>query len=522
MRLVTNKEMHAIDTWAIKKLGIPGPVLMENAGQGCVNVLEDYFDLDDLRVLIVCGKGNNGGDGLVIARHLQNRGAHVKTILLGKGRQIKKDARLNYNLAKKAGIEIIESVNMTTIRRHYDAFRPDVIIDAIFGTGFAGKPQGIYGSIIEFINRSDSFILAVDIPSGVHGDTGMFDTACVIADVTATMCLPKRGHYLYPGREFCGDLYIVDIGVPYNKISEGFPHILEFDTIHSLLPYRPPDGHKGTFGNVLIIAGARGFSGAAAMAATAALKTGAGYVHLAAPHGILNALESKLLEVVKVPLEQTAQETIGPRALGTIMPHLTTADAIIIGPGLTTHPETAEFIYSLLPFLDKPMIIDADALNIISQRPACIKQIHAPCIFTPHPGELSRLTGRSARSINETRIDLAPRLAAQWKKTIVLKGAPTVIATHNGSSFVNPTGNNGLASAGSGDVLVGMIGGFMAQRCSPVEAALLGVFLHGLSADLAVEDKNDYSLMAGDLIDFIPEAINYLLKEQYRENITDD
>lgn len=522
MRLVTNKEMRTIDTWAIRKFGLPSLVLMENAGQGCVNVLEDYFDLDGLSVLVLCGHGNNGGDGFVIARLLQNRGAQVMVILLGKGSQLKKDAQLNYTLAKKAGIKVYESVQMSKIRRYHQMSDPDVIVDAIFGTGFTGEPRGIHKNVMDFVNSSPAFILSVDIPSGVHGDTGQFRTTCVIADATATMCLPKRGHYLYPGRECCGDLHIVDIGIPYKKISEGFPHIMEFETIRSLIPVRPPDGHKGTFGNILIIAGARGFSGAAAMAATAALKTGAGYVRLAAPHGILNALESRLLEVVKIPLEQTAQETIGPRALGTLIPHLASADSIIIGPGLTTHPETCEFFHSVLPFLDKPTIIDADALNIIAQHPACIKQMPAPCIFTPHPGELSRLTDLSAQSINDTRVDLTPRLAAKWKTTIVLKGAPTVIATPKGSSFVNPTGNSGLASAGSGDVLVGMIGGFLTQRCSPLEAALLGVFLHGLSADLAAEDKNEYSLMAGDLIDYIPEAINYILKEQYREDTPDD
>lgn len=518
MRLVTNKEMQSIDTWAIKKYGIPGPVLMENAGQGCVNVLENYFTLVNLRVIIICGKGNNGGDGFVIARHLQNRGACVKVILLGTGKQMKKDAGLNYTLAKKAGIEILESVNMTTIRRHVHTFTPDVMVDAIFGTGFAGKPQGIYKSVIEFMNNTDVLILSVDIPSGVHGDTGAFNSTCVIADVTASMCLPKRGHYLYPGREFCGDLYIVDIGIPYDNISDGFPHVMEFETIHGLLPFRPADGHKGTFGNVLIIAGARGFSGAAAMAACAALKSGAGYVRLAAPRGIMDALESKLLEIVKVPLEQTAQETISPRALGTLMPHLTVSDVVILGPGLTTHPETAEFVYSLLPYLEQPTIIDADALNIIAQNTRCMKNIHTPCIFTPHPGELSRLIGVSARTINDTRIDLAQEISRKWNCTMILKGAPTIIATPDGSCFVNPTGNNGLASAGSGDVLVGMVSGFMAQHCSLLDASMLGVFLHGLSADLAAADKNEYAITAGDLIKYIPDALNYILREQYSEN----
>jgi hydroxyethylthiazole kinase-like uncharacterized protein yjeF len=522
MRLVTNKEMKAIDTWAIKKFGIPGTVLMENAGQGCVNILEDYFDLEGLRVFIICGHGNNGGDGFVIARLIQNRGAQVKVVLLGKNARFKKDARLNHMLAKKGNIEIIETTSMAVIRRHYHRFNPDVIVDAIFGTGFSGEPKGIYKNVIDFMNDSEAFLFSVDIPSGMHGDTGQCPATCVIADATATMCLPKRGQYLYPGREFCGDLYIVDIGIPYDRISQGFPHILDFDMIRGLLPFRPPDGHKGTFGSVLIIAGARGFSGAAAMAAMAALKVGAGYVRLAAPRGIMDVLESKLLEVVKVPLEQTAQETISPRALGTVMPYLESSDVVVIGPGLTTHPETAEFVYSLLPFLEQPAVIDADALNIIAQNKRCIKDIPASSIFTPHPGELSRLTGMTPGVINENRIDLAPDLARKWNCTMIIKGAPTVIATPKGSSFVNPTGNSGLASAGSGDVLVGMIAGFMAQRCAPSDAAILAVFLHGLSADLAAADKNEYSLTAGDLIEYIPDTLNHILREEYIENIRDD
>ncbi|OPX17757.1 hypothetical protein BXT86_04780 [candidate division WOR-3 bacterium 4484_100] len=519
MRVLKNSEMKKIDKWAIEDLGIPGIVLMENAGRGCVDILEDYFTLTRLRILIICGKGNNGGDGFVIARHLRNRKAQVKVILLGKGDELKQDSLTNYRLAKKAQIEIIETANIRNIKNIIDTFNPEVIVDAIFGTGFKGSPKDIYYKTIQQINRSDAFVLSVDIPSGIDGDTGKFEGICVIADATATMCFLKRGNYLYPGRSFCGDLYVIDIGIPYSLIEEGYPCLLEYEQIYDMMPLRPPEGNKGTFGQVLVIAGARGFSGAAAMAAISVLKTGAGLVRLAAPEGIMDPLESKLLEVVKVPLSQTEAMTISPRAIDQLLPYLKKSDVVIVGPGITTHPETAQFLFKFLPQMSVPLIIDADALNIISQDIRFFKKIHTPFILTPHPGELSRLINLTPKKINEEKFDLAPKYARKFNGVLILKGAPTVIASPKGEVFINSTGNSGLASAGSGDVLVGMIGGFLAQGVSPINAANLGVFLHGLCADLAMDENNEYSLNAGDLINYIPRAINYILERKFiKEN----
>lgn len=514
--------MKKVDTWAIKRLRIPGAVLMENAGRGCVNIIEEYFDLENLRVLIICGTGNNGGDGFVIGRHLQNRNAIVKIILIGKGSQLKGDALLNYRLAKKSKIEIHETKNAQSIKQLDNTFNPVVIVDALFGTGFKGAPKGIFRKVIETIIETDAFVFSVDIPSGINGDDGQYEKSCVIADATATMCLPKRGNLLYPGREFCGDLYVVDIGIPYNLIDEGFPRIVEFEDINRLLPLRPPDGNKGTFGNILIIAGARGFSGAAAMAAISALKVGGGLVRLAAPEGIINALESKLLEVVKVPLPQTDEETISVNAIPILQQHLPKTDVVVIGPGITTHPETAQFLFEFLPHVSVPIIIDADAINIIAQDIKFFKKIRTPFILTPHPGELSRLIKQTPQEINLKRVDLAPKLAKEYSGVLILKGAPTIIASPDGDVYVNPTGNSGLASAGSGDVLVGMISGFLAQNLTPTEASTIAVFLHGLCAELAMEDSNEYALTAGDLITNIPHAINYILRRDYLEDTSNE
>jgi NAD(P)H-hydrate epimerase len=517
MRIVTNEEMRVIDARAQRDFHIPGSVLMENAGRGCVKILADYFDLRDLKVLIVCGRGNNGGDGLVIARHLKNQGSAVKVFLLGRKTDLTGDSRRNLVVLEKAGMDIVASVSPDRFLTQLKVFRPDCIVDSIFGTGFRGEPRRTFARVIEAINNDDAFILAVDIPSGVNGDTGNFQKVCVIADATAVMCRPKRGHYLYPGREFCGDLHLVDIGVPETLIDDGYPRLISYELINRLLPNRPPDGNKRTFGRILMIAGARGYSGAAILAARAAFRTGAGLIRLAAPRGIIDVLENNVVEAVKVPLPETAQETIGRNAEAVLRPLLDQSDILLIGPGITTHSDTARFLCEFLPRVRQPMIIDADALNILAQNPRIIGKIRAPFILTPHPGEFSRLIKSSAAEVNEHRIDWALTYARRWGGVVVLKGAPTVIASPDGEVFINPTGNSGLASAGSGDVLAGMIAGFLAQTRAPLEAALCGVFLHGLTADRAVKQSNEYSLVAGDLVEQIPGALNYVLRESYRD-----
>jgi hydroxyethylthiazole kinase-like uncharacterized protein yjeF len=504
MRVVTTHEMVEIDKWATSRLRIPGPVLMENAGRGCVEVLEKYHELDKLKVLVICGKGNNGGDGFVAARHLNNRGAFVECALLGRAAGLKGDALVNYRLANSAHLRIAEITRPKDLVDMYKSFRPDVIIDAIFGTGFSGEPEGIYRQAIELINDAEAFVLSIDIPSGVNGDDGQYKKLCVIADATASMCLPKRGNYLFPGREFGGELHCVDIGIPYSLIDPGYPRVTEFDDVLSWIPVRPPDGNKGTFGRVLVVAGARGYSGAAAMAAQSALKVGAGLVLLGVPRGIIDSLEAKLLEVIKIPLEQTEAESLGPDAVETLKPYLPTSDVVVVGPGITVHPETARFLRGFLPKVTAPCIIDADAINIIAQDDSIVRKrrmTKAPFILTPHPGELARLIKTPAKVINQNRIETAIECAAKYRCVLVLKGAPTVIADQEGKTYINPTGNSGLATAGSGDVLVGMIAGFLAQQQSPLHAAVSGVFLHGLCADLAMDDSNEYALTAADLID---------------------
>jgi hydroxyethylthiazole kinase-like uncharacterized protein yjeF len=517
MRLLTTKEMQKIDGWAKRTLGIAGTVLMENAGRGSVEVLKEYFRLRGLKVLIMCGQGNNGGDGLVMARHLANEGSRVEVLLLGKGIKYKDEALVNYRTAKAASISIREISSARVARRLCNDFKPDCVVDAIFGTGFRGAPRGIFLDIIGLINTCGSFVFSVDIPSGIDGNTGGYEKACVHADATATMCLPKRGNLLYPGRGFAGDLHVIDIGIPYSMIDPGYPRVAEHEDIFRIIPSRPPDGNKGTFGNVLVVAGARGFSGAAAMAALSALKIGAGYVRLAAPEGVIDKLDPKLLEVVKVPLAQTTEGTISARAIAKLAPLLDTTDVVVVGPGITTHPETADFLSKFLPRVRVPLIIDADAINIIAKCPAALKAISARFAMTPHPGELSRLIKQDTRLINRDRIDIAVKYAGRSGAVMVLKGAPTVIASPEGEVYVNPTGNSGLAKAGTGDVLVGMIAGLCAQKVPLLYASIAGVFLHGLCADLLLGTTSNYSIMAGDLIRHLPKALRYIVNREYEK-----
>jgi ADP-dependent NAD(P)H-hydrate dehydratase / NAD(P)H-hydrate epimerase len=517
MRIVTGNEMRQIDQAAGSRYGIPSNILMENAGIGVVNVIEEYFpELHDLKILVVCGKGNNGGDGFVVARHLINNGAKVSVVLLGKKYEIKGDAKINLEILETGFLKVIEIKDIVQLKRIVTGFNPDVVIDAIFGTGFSGSPKGIYAQVINLINQLKSFVVAVDISSGVNADDGSVPGEAIMADTTVTMEFLKRGHILFPGRRYCGDVWVADIGIPVNKIeNEGNDFLIDSEMVRNGLPKRLAEGHKGTFGTALILAGSRGFSGAAALTSLAALRGGAGLVKLGVPEAIINPIEKKVTEVVKFSLPQTKAQTFAFSGLELILKQLKSADVLALGPGITTHPETKQLELEILRQVGIPVVIDADGINNLS--PATLKKIKAPKVLTPHPGELSRLIGKSPTEINDQRIEICSKYAREFNSVLVLKGAPTIISSPTGKVYVNPTGNNGLGSGGTGDVLTGIITGLIAQGSSLLNAAIAGVYLHGLAADLAVDEKTEYSLIAGDLIKYLPKAI----KEVLADNETD-
>lgn len=510
--------MRNIDRRTIVDFGVPGCVLMENAGRSVVTVIKTRFkNLKNLKVVIVTGKGNNGGDGFVVARWLRNLGTSPECFILGKEEELKGDAKLNFEIIKRTEECIIEIEDGKLELLSESVRNADLVVDAIFGTGFKGRPEGIVSKVIEIVNRARR-ILSIDCPSGLDVTNGSVEGVCVKADITVSMCLPKLGLFFYPGKKFVGELWVVDIGAPKEAIEkENIRNwVLDVDEIANAIPQRQEDGHKGDFGYCVVVAGSVGMTGAAALTSTSVLKSGAGLVTLCLPESMNSAMESKLTEVMTYPLPETKEKTISKNALKSLRSFLKKADVVTIGPGISTNIETRDFVRKLIK-IDLPLVIDADGLN-------CIKLEHLKkrlnqTIITPHPGELSELTGMSIEKIEKGRVEIARDVATEYKIVVALKGAPTVIAAHNGDIFINPTGNSGLATAGSGDVLTGIISSFLAQGASPVDAAKIGVYLHGVAGDLAAKEKTEYGMMAQDIVDKIPSAVKRVLMRKIEGRI---
>ncbi|MCP4396289.1 MAG: NAD(P)H-hydrate dehydratase [bacterium] len=509
MKVATAAEIRELDRRAIEDVGIPGAVLMENAGTRVLRVMQErYPDLKNRRILIACGKGNNGGDGLVLARHLFNRGVEVRVTLLADRHQLVGDAGLNFVIATKMDIPIVE----ITSNEQLPAFRnllpqADILVDAILGTGLSDAVKGLYKHVIESMNKAEKPIIAVDIPSGLSADSGMVPGSCIRADLTVTFAVPKRGVLLYPAADYVGELEVVDIGIPKNLVdTSGIKvHVLEAIKVKQSLRKRPPNTHKGTYGHVLVIAGSPGKAGAALMAGRSALRTGSGLVTLAIPETLRVPLEIPTLEVMTAALPETGKGTVSLDAYDEIMRLAEDKRVLALGPGLSTHPSTVELVYRLIRNVEIPMVIDADGINAIALYPEILLEAKAPIVLTPHPGEMARLVPNV--QIQNNRVPVAQETAQKYKIYLALKGVRTLIASPSGNVFINPTGNPGMATAGTGDVLTGIIAGLISQNIIPVEAAKTGVFLHGLAGDIVEEDKGDYGTIAGDILESIPYAI---------------
>ncbi len=510
MKIVTAAQMQALDRRAIQEAQIPSLALMEKAGAGLVASMEQVFgSLAGRTVTIVCGKGNNGGDGFVVARLLTRKRARTKVLLMAQPSSMTGDAKTMYRrFVKVAGAAAVQP------------YRPDercraivnnsqVIVDALLGTGLAAPVEGLYRSAIEAINESGRLVVSADLPSGIHADTGAVMGAAVRAALTVTFAQPKLGLYLGPGIDHAGTIHIADIGIPrsFEEAVDSTISLLTLGECRRLLPARPLSAHKGTFGHAGIIAGSVGKTGAAALAANAALRSGAGLVTVATPASVNDILESKLLEAMTVPMSETKARTLARSGLDRLLSFAQARDAVALGPGLTTHPETVEVMQALIPRLERPSVLDADALNALAGRPALLADCKVPPILTPHPGEMARLEeDASPRSINADRIGTASRFARRRRVFLILKGARTVVAHPDGRVAVCPTGNPGMATAGSGDVLTGMIVGLLAQKLEPWAAACVGTYFHGLAGDLAAADQGPIGMTAGDIIEHIPYA----------------
>jgi NAD(P)H-hydrate epimerase len=506
MRLVGSEEMRAIDRTAIEEMGIPGPKLMEWAGRA---VADGAIALagEAGRFVVVCGAGNNGGDGFVAARLLQRAGREVVAVALAPPDRTGPDAQGMWKLAEEAGVPVAG----LPVLRDFPARPGDVVIDAIFGTGLARPAAGPFADAIEAIGalrERGARVLAVDLPSGLSADTGRATGPVVQADRTVTFAFPKIGLALQPGAGLAGEITVADIGIP-PAAAEHVPvtaERLDEAQVLRMVPPRSREFHKGDAGRLVIVAGSPGKSGAAHLALTGALRGGVGLVWLAARPEVLVAALGGRPEAMSAPLPGS-----GPlsRADLTALEAATAdATALVIGPGIPRGPETAPAIRQLLDRRPLPTVIDADGLNALADHPGLVAGIagNAPIVLTPHPGEMARLVGGSVEDVQADRVGIAKRKAQEWSAVVVLKGARTVVADPDGPVAVIPTGNPGMATGGTGDVLSGLIGALLAGGLRPREAARVGAWVHGRAGDLAAARLGERGMIAGDLGEAIGEV----------------
>jgi ADP-dependent NAD(P)H-hydrate dehydratase / NAD(P)H-hydrate epimerase len=517
MFLVTAKQMQEMDRYTIEKFGIPGRVLMENAGRGAVEFfMEQFQPTPATRVAVVAGRGNNGGDGWVMARYLMEKQIPVSVFLLSARDRVKGDAKANMDLVEKllqyfpdcAVVEIPDAAALD--REKIRLTHHDLFVDAIFGTGLNSDVRGMFKTVIQCINQTNKPVFAVDIPSGLNADTGAVCGVCINAAATATFGFAKTGHILYPGNEYTGQLQVIDIGIPgfaAGKQDLWF-QVMEKQTIAPWFSPRAFNSHKGSFGHLLVLAGSPGKTGAAALCANAAKRIGTGLVTVGVPESINFVMETLVVEPMTVPLPETASGTLSPDGLDRILALAENRQALALGPGLGTDPDTQKLVTSLVKTCSLPLILDADAVNCLAENPDFLLSRTSPAVLTPHPGEMARLAGVSSSDVQADRPGTARTFAQKFNVILVLKGAQTLIALPDGRLFLCPAGNPGMATGGMGDVLTGMIAGLAAQGFSLENAALAGVFIHGRCGDVLADKIGGFGFLAGDMIQTIPEIIH--------------
>lgn len=484
--------------------GISADLLMERAGRAVARAAVDLCGgVYGRRAVVVCGKGNNGGDGLVAARYLARWGMRVALEQVGVTDDLREPAATNAGRLRLATGVRIRTASAASLERELS--RADVAIDALFGTGFRGIPEDDWAEAIEALNNAAVPTIAVDIPSGVNGATGAVEGEAVRADLTVTFGAPKAGAVLLPGAEFAGAVRVVDIGFPSDLI-EADTFLIEPSDVAAAVPMRSVDSHKRAAGVLLIVAGSRGMTGAVALIARAAMRLGTGLVTVAVPQGILPVVQATLEEATFLPLPETSEGTVASSALDAVLQRLGEAHALALGPGLTTHKETAEFVRELIRSCPVPLVADADALNAFTDRAADLADRKSDAVLTPHAGEFARLTGTSAREQASDRLASVRALAKVTGAVTLLKGSRTLIAEPGGVVRVNPTGSSVLATAGSGDVLTGAIGGLLARGVAPADAAASAAYLHGLAGILSGA-RHGEGTVAGDLVELLPEAL---------------
>jgi len=503
MKISRVEEMRAMDRRATEELGISEEILMENAGQAAVHVLAKERGIRGKRYVILCGVGNNGGDGFVVARKILSLGGHPRVYLLGDPGRCRGAAAVNLAILSRLSVEVSRPETATSLRR--EIVHADGIVDAVFGTGLDREVRGLYREAIELVNVRRSWVLSLDIPSGVNGETGEIMGAAIRADATVTFGLPKPGNVLPPGCDQGGRLYVTHISFPpflYNRddlkiqVNDGPP-----------LPVRGREVHKGAMGDALFIAGARTYLGAPFFAAMSFLKPGGGYARLAAPAGAIPAIAAQGKELVFVPLRETPEGAMAADNFDELCAVAEKVDMVIIGPGVSLNPATQNLVRRLVPAVAKPLLIDGDGLTAVAGQRELVRGRSFPTVLTPHAGEMARLTGLTAAEIKRHRIDVLQETCAAWGAHIVLKGARSLIGGPDGRVHVNMTGNPGMATAGSGDVLTGTIAAMFGLGLPWPECIRKGVYIHGRAGDLAAAERGEDGITAGDILDFLPEAV---------------
>lgn len=511
VRILTAQEMRAVDQWAIDRMGVAARGLMENAGARVASCVEDWY-LDARLVVVLVGKGNNGGDGLVAARHLHGGGRRVVAWLLYPEAELSADALVNVEPAREAGVVFAgagETPDAPLANLSQVLVEADVAIDAMLGTGTRGAPRGVVETAIETLNATDVPVVAIDGPSGVDGDRGCVEGVAVLATHTVALGSLKMGLVLHPGAGRTGEIRVVDIGIPEEATSTAVASNRTWvggDDVIDWLPARRPDAHKGEVGRVFILAGSPGMTGAASLAAETALRTGAGTVVLGVPCGLLDVLSVKLTEVVLVPLPESEDGTLGPEAVAPALEWMARCDAVAVGPGLSRSQSTQEFVAGVLAGRsDCPAVIDADGLYALAHFPDARSQVSRGDVITPHAGEMARLLDVERAEVDEGRLESLDAARQRIPAVTLLKGNPTLVSDSDGVVRVISTGNSGMASAGMGDVLTGVVVAYLAAGLPPLDAAAAAAYVHGAAGDRAA-GRLGVGLVARDVRDELPGA----------------
>ncbi|MEO0294248.1 MAG: NAD(P)H-hydrate dehydratase [candidate division WOR-3 bacterium] len=509
MKVASVFEIRKLDQAASEKYGILEMLLMENAGNAVFYVIEKEFETEKNKFLILAGGGNNGGDGMVVARKLFSNGASLQFFLLAEEEKLKGITKENFEILKKIGVPLKIKPNIREIKKAIE--KSDIIIDAILGIGVSGEVSGIYKEVIELINKSGKKIISVDIPSGINGDTGEIMGVAVKSDITVTFGLPKVGIFNFPGYEHWKRLFVSHISFP--------PQLYNDRSIKTEINYPPPlkgrekDTHKGSFGKCLFVAGSKKYLGAPYFSAISFLKAGGGLSYLATPSSISSFIGRRGKELVILPQKETERGSISTSNLKELIEFSKNVDLVVIGPGLSLVEETQELVRSLILEIKKPILVDGDGLTALKDNLRLLKKRKEPTVLTPHPGEFVRLFGGETEEVKRNRIKIVREKASEYGCFIVFKGANSLIGCPNGEVFINLTGNPGMATAGSGDVLTGIIPAMLKAVASPKkmdsikDSLKLGVFLHGLAGDIASEEKGEEGITATDILNSIPLAI---------------